>query len=477
MNKESKDTDDKKQKENVATNVINSEKIQRYGEANSEFFKAYSGVDNQSGTKVKRGLKDISKSKLNPEYIEANIAQQSGFSGELLYTAKENAKNIINKQNIRVSNTDTDDSGGYNQISDHIVNNNGQITYEQMKFLKNPKTLVEKALSAKYEKYFFVDNITVQSNFFELECNGKTRIQNEIDRKRESILKKLASEKLSDDEKSKQTSLLNKLESLQKKIKNSGVSEAEARDARLHPELATAKYVASISHSAGIEAANSAALISGVNSVVKNLDDVISKKITTGEAIVNVGSTMAFTYVNTYGKTSVTSAAVGYAQNSKNVCLRKIALKSAPLISLATLAFELGPEVKKYFNGEISGDELSKKVFKCGLYTVLPIITGTAGFFLAQLSDHFIEVGIEKPHQDLVKDTAALNMAAQYLIEIGKEIEKGNIEAKEFAIVFSKMIKEIRDNNKEIEYTKTKIEEEGKKIDSNIANLRSLLKK
>ena len=50
-----------------------SEIVNRYGSAEKGHFVAYSGKDNEAGKELKRGLKKIAKSKVNPDYAEQNI--------------------------------------------------------------------------------------------------------------------------------------------------------------------------------------------------------------------------------------------------------------------------------------------------------------------------------------------------------------------------------------------------------------------
>ena len=72
-----------------------AETIQKYGSAVKEHVVAYAGKDIEIGQKLAKGLKDIAKSKLNPNDRERNIKQQAGFAAEVKTTARENAEKII----------------------------------------------------------------------------------------------------------------------------------------------------------------------------------------------------------------------------------------------------------------------------------------------------------------------------------------------------------------------------------------------
>lgn len=59
--------------------LSNIETVNRFGSANAEFIKGYSGIDNETGQQLAKGLADIAKYKVNPEYEHQNIKQQAVF--------------------------------------------------------------------------------------------------------------------------------------------------------------------------------------------------------------------------------------------------------------------------------------------------------------------------------------------------------------------------------------------------------------
>ena len=129
------DIDDLK---NAVISGAAAETVQRYGAAAKEHFVAYSGVDNEAGKTLAKGLKSVSQERINPQYRYRNIHQQAGFSAEIKDVARENAKNIINgsaERKIR-----TDDLGRVNDpLFDHVkLDANGKPingTGAQMKFI------------------------------------------------------------------------------------------------------------------------------------------------------------------------------------------------------------------------------------------------------------------------------------------------------------------------------------------------------
>ena len=93
--KEEKDKKSRYRESIIGANT--TQNVGRYGEAASEFIKGYKGNVANDGTIIKKGLKQVSESKVNPDYKYANIKQQAGFSAEIHYVDKENADNIINR--------------------------------------------------------------------------------------------------------------------------------------------------------------------------------------------------------------------------------------------------------------------------------------------------------------------------------------------------------------------------------------------
>lgn len=137
---------------------------------------AYEGFDHETGIALKRGFKDISKSKVNPQYREQNLKQQAGFSAEVKETARENADRILKKDGTRK--VRTDDIGRVNDPLYRPCRTGCQRQWQsprsgsQMKFVgKNPKECLNKLMSGKYKKYRDA-NVTMEvpSDFYDGVC-------------------------------------------------------------------------------------------------------------------------------------------------------------------------------------------------------------------------------------------------------------------------------------------------------------------
>ena len=92
----------------TTTALSASETVNRFGSANAEFIKGYTGTDKETGQIFSKGLEKIFTHKINdnPEKAAANIKQQAGFSAEVATTSRDNAEAIINRSEIRTSRSD-----------------------------------------------------------------------------------------------------------------------------------------------------------------------------------------------------------------------------------------------------------------------------------------------------------------------------------------------------------------------------------
>jgi len=127
--------------------IENGEIISRYGDAQAEFVKGYNGFDYNTNTRFK-GLKDISSSKVHPDYKDQNIKQQAGFSAEVIKVSNDNAERIINGESRRTIRIDDSNYFQKNDTKyDHVEIKGNKLqknSASQMKFVSNPKKLLNK---------------------------------------------------------------------------------------------------------------------------------------------------------------------------------------------------------------------------------------------------------------------------------------------------------------------------------------------
>lgn len=342
-----------------------NEVVSRYGSASKEHLVSYSGVDNENGRKLVRGLKKTAESKINEDYASQNIKQQAGFAAEDKYTARQNAEKIISGSKERYSRTD--DLGRVNDpLFDHVLfDEDGVIVLgsgEQMKFVGNsPKACLNKLASQKFQKYIDADaKITVPSDFYPgvlQEAEAKIQsLQQQFDCANSSGNQELA------DKLKKDIAKYKKIKSL---VKDSGITNKEAIEARLHPKISTTKDVIKISHRAGVEQAKTGALVGGGISLIKNTIGVIKGETEPFDA----AKSMAFDT----GKGAIVGYATAFAgstikagmQNASSSTIRAISKTNAPAM-IVTSTIDLGKSMAHFAKGQISGVELLEEVGEKG---------------------------------------------------------------------------------------------------------------
>ncbi len=242
-------------------------------------------------------LEEISKRKINPNYIKQNINQQAGYSAEIKEQARVNEHNILAGKRERIVQYDDLSSGQKAQVKklfpnyatpsknhelvDYVsVDKKGNVipgTAVQSKFVgRNGEECFKKLLSKDYEKYF--ENgakMNVPKDYYR-------DIQKAADAKIESLESQIAKQKgLGDFQKSAHLEeKLQKCKTIKAHTRPASATKREAIEARLNPNLSTAKDVTSVSHQAGMNAAQTGALIGGGVSLITNIYECIAKKIT-----------------------------------------------------------------------------------------------------------------------------------------------------------------------------------------------------
>ena len=377
--KKENNTDKKKELGRVISNGINEEIIQRYGSAVKEHLVSYSGVDHETDKILKKGLKELSKSKVNPEYAKQNIKAQSGFSAEIKETARENASRIIKGDKTRV--TRTDDIGRVNDpLYDHVVlDKNGKIINElssQMKFVgKNPKKCLDMLLSKKYNKY--MDNnceMEIPSDYYGevkklLEVKIK-KVENQIENLGENL------EKINVLDSKREE--LDKLIKLDKNLRGSKVSNKEAIEARTNPKISVSKDILNVGHKAGVGAAKVSSIIGGGFSAVQNVYSVMQgeKKMTKAvcDVVVDTGKSAISGYTVGFSGTAVK----GFMQNSSHQTIRALSKCGVPSFAI-NMALDSVSLLSKYMKGEINSFELIESLGEKGTGIITSSITASTG--------------------------------------------------------------------------------------------------
>lgn len=359
--------EEKKQKDMLNAGLAGAayETVQKYGDAAKQHYVAYSGIDNEIGKALVKGLKQISEEKINPDYEFQNIHQQAGFSAEVKDVARSNGERIINGDSRRKIRTDDLERVNDPLFDTVTIDSNGNVidgSGVQMKFVgaskkdptgeKDAVRALEKLQTKKYEKYLDNDaKIDVPSNQYD-------KIIEEANDKIKSLSDQLENRKQKGDfeQVQKLQAKIEKLEKIKKNLKKSTVSSDEAVFSRLHPGLSTAADVMKISLGAGVKTAGISAKIGGSVSIVKNLVSVCKGEVELKDAAINVAKDTITTTVTGFGTGFTGTVIKGAMQNSRSQYVQ-ILSKTNIAGTLVAVTVSVTKTLDRYFKGEIDGVE------------------------------------------------------------------------------------------------------------------------
>lgn len=358
---------------NVAISSGATETVARYGSAAAEFVKAYRGVDNETGIKLAKGLKGISKYKVSTqsEKVAANnIKQQAGFSAEVQMAAQKNAENIINGKAERVIRADDHpDFGKNHQVYDHVeldargtpIPGSGS----QMKFVNDVdgllRNIAEGEGGGKSDKSRYLDaKLDLPSEQVAEAIKICDRKAKELRQQAEALEVRgkpdLAAQKRAQAE---------NYDRLKGNIRDNGLTTEQAIFLRKHPELATAINIARTSHRAGVQGAKVGALFGGAISAVTNMIAVHQGDKELKDAILDTGLATGKAALAGYGTAFVGTAVKGMMQQSANTTVRALSRTSLPSLAV-TVCLEVGDAVKRYVRGEINEVEFLEAIGEKG---------------------------------------------------------------------------------------------------------------
>ncbi|GAA9266677.1 hypothetical protein TH0156_05040 [Helicobacter pylori] len=414
-------------------------------------------------------LEEISKRKINPNYIKQNINQQAGYSAEIKEQARVNEHNILAGKMGRLRQYDDLSSTQKAQIGERFpdyatpsknheivdyvsVDKKGNVipgTLTQSKFVgRNGAECFEKFLSKDYDKYlkngmkmeipkdFFGDfqkeaNITIkslESQIAKQKSFGNFQKANILERR------------------------LQKCKTIKAHTRPASITKAEAIEARLNPKLSTAKDVASVSHQAGMNAAQTSALISGSVSLVKNAYECFVNGKDPMKALKHTAIATLKGGVLSYGSAFASSSLGGLMQSSANKIIQSLGKGSVPAMFVGACVAN-ATVLTRYFSGKIDKTELLKQLVKANTTLVssgamavagqalipIPVVGALVGGFVgAILSETFFNA--------FLKAREEAKLACQRRIEIEKEcrelIKLLEVYQNQFKEVFEKYFHE-----------------------------------
>ncbi|MGL2490632.1 hypothetical protein ACOWNR_04145 [Helicobacter pylori] len=333
---------EKKQKYNNITDATimgsTGEESALHASANREHFSAFDR------------LEEISKRKVNPNYIKQNINQQAGYSAEIKEQAHVNAHNILAGKRERIVQYDNLSSGQKAQVKklfpnyatpsknheivDYAsVDEKGNVipgTLTQSKFVgRNGEECFKKLLSKDYEKYL----IAKQKSFgdFQKAANLEERLQ--------------------------------KCKTIKANTRPASITKKEAIESRLNPKLSATKDVTNLSHQAGMNAIQTGALIGGAFSLVTNVWECVVNGKDPKKAIKHTAIATLKGGVLSYGSAFVSSSLGGLMQSSANKVIQSLGKGSVPAMIVGAGVANCKVFID-YFRGKIDKAELLKQVGK-----------------------------------------------------------------------------------------------------------------
>lgn len=366
-----KKSDDRKKDtmENIAVGLGNQEVVGRYGSANAEYIKGYTGVDNETAKQFQKSLKKISKGKVNPEYADQNIKQQAGYSAEVAKVSRDNAENIIAGKSTRTIRADDHPDFGVNDtVYDHVETVGGKVIHgsgSQMKFVSNPEALVDKIAKGHG------GGKNVLSRYLDAKLDLPSDQASAVKKycaKQAARLRKQAEKirSMGDDE------LAARLEKqavnydkVNENIRDSGMTTTDAIFYREHPELATVIDITKVSHRAGIEGAKCGLVIGGAFALVTNTVAVYQDNKDLKEALCDTAMATAKAAALGYGTGFAGSTVKGAMQQAKSGTFRQLSKTSLPTL-VVSICLELTSSIKRYASGEIDRVKFMEEIGEKG---------------------------------------------------------------------------------------------------------------
>nr|WP_050579210.1 hypothetical protein [Helicobacter pylori] len=414
-------------------------------------------------------LEEISKRKINPNYTKQNINQQAGYSAEIKEQAHVNAHNILAGKMGRLRQYDDLSSEQKAQVKklfpnyatpsknhelvDYIsVDEKGNVipgTAVQSKFVgRNGEECFKKLLSKDYEKYF------ENGAKMKIARNHYGDFQRAVNTRIKSLESQIAKQKgLGDFQKAAHLEeKLQKCKTIKAHTRPASATKAEAIEARLNPKLSTAKDVASISHQAGMNAAQTGALIGGGVSAITNIYECIANGKDPMKAIKHTAIATLKGGALSYGSAFASSSLGGLMQSSANKIIQSLGKGSLPAMFVGVCVANT-TILGRYLSGKIDGTELLKQLGKANTTLVSSGAMAVAGQALIPIPVVGALIGglvgavlSETCLNALLKAREEAKLARQRRIEIEKECREiiKHLEAyqNQFKEVFEKYFHE-----------------------------------
>ncbi|PUD56248.1 hypothetical protein C2R56_05975 [Helicobacter pylori] len=389
-------------------------------------------------------LEEISKRKINPNYIKQNINQQAGYSAEIKEQARVNEHNILAGKRERIVQYDDLSSKQKTQIKnlrpnyatpsknhelvDYVgVDEKGNIipsTLTQSKFVgKNGEECFEKFLSKPYKKYF------ENGAKMKIARNHYGDFQRAVNTRIKSLESQIAKQKgLGNFQKAAHLEEKRQYcKTIKAHTRPARVAKGEAIEARLNPNLSTAKDVTRVSHQAGMNAAQTGAWIGGGVSLITNVYECIANSKDPIKALKHTVIATLKGGALSYGSAFASSSLEGLMQSSANKIIQSLGKGSLPAMFVGACVAN-ATVLTRYFSGKINESELLKQLGKANTTLVssgamavagqalipIPVVGALVGGFVGAILS-------ETCFNAFLKAREEAKLARQRRIEIEKE--------------------------------------------------------
>ncbi len=171
---------------------------------------------------------------------------------------------------------------------------------------------------------------------------------------------------------------LQKCKTIKANTRPANITKKEAIEARLNPKLSTAKDVTNLSHQAGMNAAQTGALIGGGVSLVKNVYECVVNGKDPKKAIKHTAIATLKGGALSYGSASASSFLGGLMQSSANKVIQSLGKGSVPAMIVSVVATN-ATILGRYISGKIDEAELLKQLGKANATLVSSGAMAVAG--------------------------------------------------------------------------------------------------
>ncbi len=312
------------------------------------------------------------------------------------------------------------------ELVDYVgVDKKGNIipsTLTQSKFVgRNGEECFKKLLSKDYKKYFEngAKMKIARDHYGDFQRAVNTRIK--------SLESQIAKQKgLGNFQKAAHLEeKLQKCKTIKAHTRPASATKAETIEARLNPNLSTAKDVTRVSHQAGMNAAQTGAWISGGVSLITNVYECFANGKDPIKALKHTTIATLKGGALSYGSAFASSSLGGLMQSSANKIIQSLGKGSLPAMFVSVCVAN-ATILGRYLSGKIDGTELLKQLGKANTTLVSSGAMAVAGQALipipvvGALVGGFVGVILSETFFSIL-NSKKVELARQRRIEIEKE--------------------------------------------------------